>query len=522
MIIQWIKNIIYWLKIQWLKKSINEGEFESRRTSEEQLKEYCEVNKESKSRTSIDQITWHDLELDQVYHKINRTLTSVGEERLVSWMFHPSDDEISYKSKKEKLDFINNNADILSIKKSLNKIDYLDHFSTNMYKIEEKPQIKLSKVLLWMIPISIIIFILMFLKSGLQISILTGVFILFMIIMHYSYSLKHKHKILSYGYLIKIAISYLEIKSIMSKQYKEDENLDALSTSLLQCKYALLRSEGLDFLADFREIMTLNLIRKTMKVDRIILNHFDLIEPLILRIGEIDLIQSVYSFRKENPSYCEPVFSDKNQVIQSRKIRNILLEDSVVNDIDLSKGMIITGSNMSGKSTLLRAVGINVILAQGLGFVDAQTYVSGFVKLISSISLSDQIQDGKSYFMMEAEAIKRMLEACKETSKCLFLIDEIFKGTNPIERLAASVEVLNALTMSEMVMATTHDVEILPQLIGFEYYYFEHEIINNKLKYNYILKTGVSSHKNAIKLMASIGYPKAIINKIYERMDKIC
>jgi DNA mismatch repair ATPase MutS len=116
--------------------------------------------------------------------------------------------------------------------------------------------------------------------------------------------------------------------------------------------------------------------------------------------------------------------------------------------------------------------------------------------------------------MMEAESLKLMLDGIEESPTQLLLIDEILKGTNPEERLAASVVILNTLEKTEKVIVTTHDIGILEDLIEYEAFNLEHHVTDQAIVYDYDLKPGTSVYKNAIKIMTYLKYPKGLIEDI--------
>ncbi len=121
---------------------------------------------------------------------------------------------------------------------------------------------------------------------------------------------------------------------------------------------------------------------------------------------------------------------------------------------------------------------------------------------------------------MEAEAIQRMLESKDSNLPSLVAIDEIFKGTNPVERLAAATEILNELSQANtLTVVATHDLQILPDLIMYDYYYFTENVTKHSLDFDYKLHNGISPTRNAVKLLEYIKYPDDIIDKINNRIE---
>lgn len=512
--------LIQMLKIQRLKMLLKDDGPTSRVLTEDMLEDHLRHKRDHDSLTSLDALTWQDLELDSVYNKINRTLSSVGEDQLFSHMMHPSHNEETFNKRHNRLTYLDEDAEALAkVRKAMHKLDYFQSFITSDHKIQEVPPMS-KKMIFGGIGLGGILMAILLVINIKYIYALVPLVFLGIMIMHYSFSTRYKHKIVTYTYYIKIARAYMDTEAVMAGLYGPTAALHGLAKQLLNSKKALVRTEGLNFLTDFQEIISLNLIRNVKVVDRLHEDHKQELMALMQRVGEIDLIQAMATYKNENTTYC-PQLKDQWRHLRVHDQANILVDKPVGNDLLLETAMMITGSNMSGKSTFLRGVGIHLVLGQGLCISQGPLYQGGFFKIMTSISLKDRIQEGKSYFMMEAESIRRMVKNSDPEVNKLYLIDEIFKGTNPIERLAASVEILNDLARNHRVIATTHDIEILKDLEDYKLYYFRHEMKDNKLVYNYDLKSGVSDMSNAVKLMSSIGYPEAMIEKIYDRMTQM-
>ena len=167
---------------------------------------------------------------------------------------------------------------------------------------------------------------------------------------------------------------------------------------------------------------------------------------------------------------------------------------------------------MSGKSTFLRTLALNAVLAQTIYACHADSYTGSYFKIMTSISRSDDIMSGKSYYLTEAEAILDMIKSIDKDTPSLIIIDEIFRGTNTKERIAASSKILNYLIERNVVpLVATHDLE-LEGLINEKYdkYYFSEKVGSMGLEFDYALKSGVSKSGNAIKVLEFLGYPDEI------------
>ena len=129
------------------------------------------------------------------------------------------------------------------------------------------------------------------------------------------------------------------------------------------------------------------------------------------------------------------------------------------------------------------------------------------------MALHDNLLGGESYFIVEIKSLKRIMDEAEKGEPLLCIIDEVLRGTNTIERIAASSEILNALSLSHVVcFAATHDIE-LSQILKdvYENYHFEEEVTGQDVRFNYMLKPGNASSRNAITLLEMLGYDKSIV-----------
>ncbi len=175
---------------------------------------------------------------------------------------------------------------------------------------------------------------------------------------------------------------------------------------------------------------------------------------------------------------------------------------------------LITGSNMSGKSTFLRSVAVNAVLAQTICGTFTSKYSASFFKVTTSISQNDNLVGGKSYYLVEAEALLSMLNGVQSDIPSLCIVDEIFRGTNSKERIAAASQLLTYMSkLNALTIVATHDIE-LTSIVKDEYdiYYFDENVGAQGLIFDYHLKSGVSPTTNAIKILDYLGYPKEIVD----------
>ncbi|MGL4656473.1 MAG: MutS-related protein [Sarcina sp.] len=241
-------------------------------------------------------------------------------------------------------------------------------------------------------------------------------------------------------------------------------------------------------------------------------------------VGEIDALIAVAGY-KERSEYktIKPLFTSDDEGLEIVEGAHPLVKNVVKNSININnKGIVLTGTNMSGKSTFLRMLGINIVLAQSFNFVHADSYKAPFLNVVTSISPEDDISTGKSYYLAEAESMLRVLNALDGKYKVFCAIDEIFRGTNPIERIAASEEILKYIQKRNSIsIVATHDRELTDMLVKtHNFYHFSEKVSESKgLSFDYKLKSGILTTRNAIKLLKYVGYPDEIVDGAYRTID---
>lgn len=238
------------------------------------------------------------------------------------------------------------------------------------------------------------------------------------------------------------------------------------------------------------------------------------LEKMFCFIGEIDAAISTASLKSSEFKLCNPEFIRKNKFKVS-SVSHPLIEKCIPNDLSLdNNSLLLTGSNMSGKTTFIRSIAINSVLAQTLYICFAQQYIAPFYKLYSSIRITDDLLDNTSYYLSEVLTIKELITASKQDSPCLFILDEIFKGTNTVERVSGGKAILSYLNQdNNMVLVSTHDIELTDILSqeNYKLYHFSEQIDNNELSFDYRLKSGELKTRNAIRILELYKYPNEII-----------
>lgn len=232
-------------------------------------------------------------------------------------------------------------------------------------------------------------------------------------------------------------------------------------------------------------------------------------------VGELDSSVAVMKLRKQLVYYCQPQYIT-GKCLNGIGLFHPLIEDCVPNTIALDdRSALFTGSNMAGKTTFIRIVGINAICAQTLNTCFAKTFSLPKSKIFSGIRISDNLADEKSYYATEVSTIREMITESRRDFQCIFLLDELFKGTNTIERIAAGKAVLTYLNgASNLVFISTHDLELVDYLSeAFNCYHFTEVIVQDTIVFDYKIKEGVLKTTNAIRLLELLDFPGEIIRE---------
>jgi hypothetical protein len=250
---------------------------------------------------------------------------------------------------------------------------------------------------------------------------------------------------------------------------------------------------------------------------------------VVSAVGEVDAALSVASVREGTRFWTRPTFSARGAA-DLAGLRHPLVEDAVPNSIVLGPpyGVLITGSNMSGKSTFVRTVGVNVLLAQTIHTAFASAYEAPVLRVQSCIGRTDDLLAGKSYYLVEVESVLSLVHASADSTPHLFLLDELFRGTNAVERIAAAAAVLSELVgqrpgdKPHLVITATHDGELVDLLREtYEPFHLTDSLGAAGLVFEYRLKRGPATTRNAIALLRLNGAPATVVNRALQRAAQL-
>lgn len=489
-----------------------------------------------KKTFQIDNITWNDLGLDDIFSRLNSCITSPGHDRLLFRLKNPYiDADIDYAEYLSLIDEIkefSNNSEYSTIINMLSSISTLSKYKfadeINAFK-NEKQQSNIKHFIIDLL--TVISFALIFVYPG------PGIVAFFaMIAIAVSDYFKTKNIISSrlyvFNYLIRMinAVKKLKLSNtsgfdILQKKINRIKEINEVflpfmfGTKIIS-QGARVTSNPLSILFDYlRMIFHLDIIKYNSMISFLKGHTKEAIE-LYEIIGDIDTAVAVNKF-KERYNVAKPIF-DYETGINLIDAYHPLVENPVCNSINTRQGILITGCNASGKSTFLKTVAINVIFAQSFGFVFAKEYKAPFYKIYTSMALKDDITAGESYFVSEIKSLKRILdEVNNDSCKILCVVDEVLRGTNTVERIAASVEILSSLAKDNVLcFLATHDIELTELLSDvFSNYHFTEEIKKDDVVFSYKLYEGAANSRNAIRLLSCLGYDDEIVNNAISRAD---
>lgn len=234
-------------------------------------------------------------------------------------------------------------------------------------------------------------------------------------------------------------------------------------------------------------------------------------------VCEAEALCSLGTFAFNHPAFSFPDINT-TRTLSAVGLGHPLLneQERVINDFHLDKDhsiMIITGANMAGKSTFLRSVGVNVVLALSGAPVCGKAFSCPLIRLRSGMRTADSLKENQSYFYAELDRLKSIMDELREGTPLLILLDEILKGTNSTDKQSGSVALVNQLVEYPcLVLIATHDLalgdleKVYPVKVG--NYSFEANIENDQLFFDYKLKRGIAQKMNATFLMRKMGIIK--------------
>ena len=475
----------------------------------------------------IDDITWNDLDMDEVFQRMDYTYSSTGQEYLYYLLRSPNTEEGELEYLDKVVDYYmeheNERVEIQLLMNDLGSTgkyslyDYLDNMDA-IGDCSNKKEI-LANCL--------------YIVFGLCLLFATEIGIIGLIgtmvyqIVSYTGIKKHMDPYLtSIGYILRLMHISGRVKQTGLAACPElVKNIDKAKSELVKgsvgssfmmynSKQEVAKGSPVDVIIDY--------VKMVFHIDIIIFNrtiknmrrHVNKIDALCIYMGFLDAAISIAMFRAslEN-GYCKPEFTEGDMKME--QLYHPLLEHPVKNSLIAGRSVLLTGSNASGKSTFLRSVALAALMGETICTVCADSFQAPFFRLYSSMSLRDSIEGGDSYYMAEIKAIKRILDGKKRGERILCFLDEVLRGTNTVERIAASSQILKSMAQGDILcFAATHDIELTELLKDYyDNYHFDEEVADGDVSFSYLLKEGKATTRNAIKLLQIMGYEQEIIER---------
>lgn len=498
---------------------------------------YCGTKE--KSDCYVDDITWNDLDMDRIYFLINSCKSSIGDEYLYYLLRNPvSDIDILRERDRIIKAFTENEALRTEVGVYAATLGNINGISVYEYisKLRNVERDSTAKHVLQ--ALALVACIGLFFVTPAFATIATIAVFVFNIVTYF----KRKSEIECYfsifAYLLKMlgnttcvaAIREADTEGVLRKYMdavaKTSEDLRKITKGVEIFMNPVGSGDIMQSLMDY--------IRMAFHVDLIKFNSIfikfmdrqDEFDTLFENIGILDCMLAVASYREWAQDVCEPeLILGAEPFFKAEDLAHPLLAEPVTNSFDTDGAVLLTGSNASGKSTFLKTVAINAILAQTVFTVRAAGYSASCFKVMSSIALRDDLESGDSYYIVEIKSLKRIIDEVDRASAIpvLCFIDEVLRGTNTIERISASTEVLKKLAAGRAIcVAATHDIE-LTYLLEKEYenYHFEEKIEDDSVVFDYTLRKGRATTRNAIRLLGLMGFDETIVAAAAERADSM-
>ena len=459
-----------------------------------------------------------------LFHLLNRTTTSHGEQQLANLLKHPLLQKQDIESQQEAVYILSQQAEVRQLatahgllhtekEGNLYQIgDWLDT-PTKLHNAQWTPVIR------WVMPLINILALLYYWSSDNYIPlgvciILSWVFVgMFIKYTSEQHALVGKKQAIldQYASILKIFSGVLpgssdllqKLQASSSQAHASIQNLSRLS-GLLDQRLNLLVNVFLNSFLLY-DLQCLSALEKWKIKNK----HY--FKQWVECVGNIETLNSLAGFAYNNPGFERPLVVEQELIIVAKALAHPLIsaKERVPNDVELgriSKLALITGSNMSGKTTFLRTVGINLLLAQCGAPVCATSFSFAPMFLLTAIRISDSLQQHTSYFMAELKRLQSIVQYLQSGRPALVLVDEILRGTNSDDKTHGSEEFIKKIiSYNCLTLFATHDLSlsrlenIFPGAVA--NYCFESTLQHDELYFDYRLRAGIAKNKNASFLM---------------------
>lgn len=493
----------------------------------------------------IDDITWNDMGMDSVFKSMNHTWSSIGEDYLYNRLRRMDYTDKELEEFDKLVTYMENNpADAYKLQEEFVEIGRtksvcIYEFICKLAALKTRSNIKhIAMSVLLLISIGII-FVEPIVGVGASIAM-----VVVNIMQYYRTKAEIENYFVCFSYIIRMisgAKKLGDIKCDGMSSYTERicriyEHVKGMTKGVFLVAGNNMSGSLAEILMEYLRMLFHVDIMKFNSMLKSVHDNEEELCKLYEILGMLEASCAVASYRtylrKNYGYYCKPDFisldiKNNNRGVKKIKGDNIyhpLIEKPVTNSICEGKCVLLTGSNASGKSTFLKTVGINAILAQTIYTCTGQKFAMERRNVYSSMSLKDNLENNESYYMVEIKALKRIIDAANRGERIICFVDEVLRGTNTVERVSASTEILKSFAMSDedvLAFAATHDIELTHLLEEwYANYHFEEDVVDDDVLFNYKLNTGRAVSRNAIQLLKVMGYDDKIISAAKMRADK--
>jgi hypothetical protein len=492
----------------------------------EDIRAYHQKKNKSDAFQVVSDQTCNDLDFDEFFMFADRTTSSIGQQYLYDMFRTVSKENDEKLEEKERLMSILDEDDQLrlDIQMELKKLESSEAYHiASLFQDEQIERPRWYFVIPVLAVVSLITFFLTLFNHSFFL-LLVPLFIVNLGI-HYWNKRNVFQYVSAIPQLLKMSSVAARLSGFQVLKAKGADLCNTITTvNRMKKKMMFFRMEakmdsefGIIFFGIMELVKTIFLIEPVFlfSVIREIENKKEDLHRLFKFVGFVDSLVAICLLRKSLPEYCIPLIS-KDCKLEIEGLYHPLVPDCVANTIKQHRrSVLLTGSNMSGKTTFIRSIGLNILSGLTINTCFARSSIISRVKLFSAIRISDSLMDDKSYYFEEIRTIKNMIDESAGEARCVFLLDEIFKGTNTIERVSAGKAVLSVLAENHnLVLVSTHDVELAGLLDNrFDLYHFCETVSNDDIVFDYLLKTGTVKEGNAIKMLKVLGYPESVIKE---------
>lgn len=487
---------------------------------EDSLHEVWQLHvKKNKQKKLVDDTTWYDLDFSRLFKIINATRSSIGAEWLYGLLRQNEPQPKEQEAFRQLVDFFSEHQEQREkMQFALMKLGKKNENHVWKYLYDDNLSFINRSWLFYLAGGATLLSLLVFLFTfEITFGVLTLALVCLNMGVYNFYKKKLEMELTVMRYLVNTLSITKEMKKIdfpFRKEMEEYANRFAIVRKI-GFSFRMKSNTDAELLFEYLDMMfMIPFISFNIVVDKIKKYRQEAFD-LVGLIGSIDGAIAVANFQKWLPYYCESEFISEKK-IQGKNVYHPLLEVPVANDVSLTQFNLVTGSNASGKSTYVKSVAINAILSQTLGIACAENWQMYPGEVYTSMAIKDDIFKGESYFISEIKSVRRIIRLVEEKHFCYAFVDEILKGTNTIERIASSSNVVKWLSLRDCLgYVATHDIELTEILGELCHNIHFREVVreDGDIVFDYVLHQGPSQTRNAIALLERLNYPEEIVSQ---------